>query len=117
LRNKITDKQKIEALERIVKAIFGRQEANIKYKHHFEDIIELCLECDVDDAIKVISNLNLAEIDYWFFTNERKLNKEERRIWNREYEGYTEINLILETQYWKENEKLKEEIKRLKENK
>jgi len=35
LRNKITDKQKIEALERIVKAVFGRQEANIEYRKQF----------------------------------------------------------------------------------
>ena len=114
---KITKDQKIEALERIVKAIFGRQESNIEYKKHFKEITEVVVECDIDDAVKQLSNLDIADINYWFFTDERKLSKEESNSWNKPYEGYTVINLTLETQYWKENEKLKEEIKGLKKNK
>lgn len=110
---KITKDQKIEVLERIIKAIFGRQEGTIKYIKNFKDLIEVRIECDVDDAVKQLSNLDIAEINYWFFTDERKLDK--KRLWKEHmYEGYTMINLILETQYWKQVEKLKKEIKELK---
>lgn len=116
---KITKDQKIKALERIVKAIFGRQDGKIEYRGHFEDNIEVIMECCVDDAIKSLGNLSIAEIDYWFYTGERKLSKEDARyIWNkdkgRRWEGYTEICLQLNPIYWKEVEKLKEEIKKLK---
>jgi len=117
---KISKDQKIKALERIVKAIFGRQDGKIEYRGHFEDSMELIIECDVDDAVKNLSNLSIADIDYWFYTGERKLSKEEAKyIWNknRKWEGYTEICLQLNPMYWKEVEKLKEEIKKLKENK
>lgn len=117
---KITKDQKIKALERLVKAIFGRQDGKIEYRGYFEGSIELIIECDVDDAVKNLGNLEIADIDCWFYTGERKLSKEEAGyIWNkkRKWEGYTEICLTLNPIYWKEVEKLKEELKKLKKDK
>jgi len=73
------------------------------------------IECDVDDAVKNLSNLSIADIDYWFYTGERKLDK--KNYAGKKFEGYTEICLTLSTIYWKEVEKLKEEIKKLKKEK
>jgi len=111
-KRNISKDKKIEILERIVTAIFGRQEGTIAYRYLIGSTPEITLECDVDDAIKVLGNLSMAEIDYWFYTNERKLKT---KLFGKQFEGYTEINLTLEPKYWKEVERLKEEIKRLKE--
>ena len=114
---KITKDQKIAALERIVAAVFGRQDEKIKYRCSFKDMLEIMVECDVDDAIKVIGNLDMAEIDHWFYTGERKIDPKYSKLRDCSYEGYTEISLTLETQYWKRVEELEKEIKQLKEKK
>jgi len=113
----ISKDEKIKALERIVKAVFGIPDGTIEYRNLYENCFEIILECDVDNAIKCLTSLDIADIDYWFYTGERELNKEDAKFWNKKYEGYTEIILMLNPQYYKEVEKLKEEIKRLKESK
>ena len=110
---KLTKDQKIKSLERIVKAVFAIQEGEIGYKHNFEDIIEVTVECDVDDAVKQLSNLGIAGIDYWFYTGERKIDPKYSKFRNCSWEGYTEITLTLETEYWKKVEKLQKENKAL----
>jgi len=110
--NEITEKQKIEALERIVLATFGRQSKEITYQSNFEDMVEVHLECDVDDALKVLSNLRTASIDYDFYTTERQLEKPQE--WEHPWEGYTEITLYLETEYWKKSERLEKENQTLR---
>ena len=111
---KISKDQKIEILERIIKAIFSRQEGTIEYKSYCKNHIEVTVECDVDDAVKVLTSLSNAEIDYWFYTTERKLNAEDSKFWGKDVEGCTEIILTLEPRYWKEVDKLEKEIKELK---
>ena len=110
--NEITEKQKIEALERIVLAVFGRQSKTITYKANFEDMVEVILECDVDDAIKVLGNLKTASIESDFFTSERQLEKPAE--WEHPWEGYTEITLYLETEYWEKAERLEKENQALR---
>jgi len=113
---KISKDLKIKALERIVRAIFGRQDGTIEYRGYIEDCIEVIIECDVDDAVKNLGSLSMADIDYWFYTGEREIDKKD---WftKKKYEGYTEICLTLFPIYWKEVEKLKEEVKKLKDEK
>ena len=115
--NEITEKQKIEVLERIVKAIFGRQSKEITYQQNCEDMIEVRLECDVDDAVKILSNLDTANILSDFYTGERQVSEEDAKFWGHPWEGYTEISLFIETDYWekakqleKENQTLKQEL-------
>jgi hypothetical protein len=110
--NEITEKQKIETLERIVLAVFGRQSKEITYRSNCEDMMEVHLECDVDDALKVLDNLKTASIESDFFTSERQL--ENPQNWEHPWEGYTEITLYLETEYWKKAEQLTKEIQVLR---
>ena len=110
--NEITNDKKIEVLERIVKAIFGRQSKEIRYRSNFEDMIEVTLECDVDDAIKVLGNLHIASIETDFYTGERQLEKP--AAWEHPWEGFTEITLYCETEYWKKIEDFEAENKQLK---
>ena len=110
--NEITEKQKIEALERIIKAIFGRQSKEIRYQQNCEDLIEVMLECEVDDAIKVLGNLRIADIDSDFYIGERPLEKPAE--WERPWEGYIEITLYLETEYWRKSEQLEKENQALR---
>jgi len=113
----ISKDEKIKALERIVKAVFGIPDGTIEYRNLYENCFEIILECDVDNAIKCLTSLDLADIDYWFYTGERKVDPKYSKYKNCSWEGYTEITLMLEPQYYKEVEKLKEEIKKLKESK
>ncbi len=113
--SEITNEKKIEILEKIVKAIFGRQSKTIHYRQNCEDLIEVKLECDLDDAIKNLSSLHCASIETDFYTGERELTKEEQTAWSRPWEGYTEITMYLETDYWEKAQKLEEENKNLKE--
>jgi hypothetical protein len=113
--NEITTEKKIEALERIVKAIFGRQSKEITYSQNCEDVMQVKLECDLDDAIKNLSSLHIANIETDFYTGERELSKEEIFTWSKPWEGYTEITMYLETDYWEKSIKLGEENKKLKE--
>lgn len=112
----LTDKKKIETLERIITAIFGRQEAKIEYRPQYEDMVEITLECDVDDAIKVLGNLKTAEIDSDFYTSEKEMSKDDIKFWgttgnNRTWEGITEINLYVETRYWQKVKELERQRK------
>ena len=75
MANEIINEKKIEALERIVKAIFGRQSKEITYRQNCEDMIEVRLECDLDDAIKNLSSLHCASIETDFYTGERQLQE------------------------------------------
>lgn len=113
--NELTNEQKIVALERIVKAIFGRQSKEVTYRQDCEDMIQVKLECDLDDAIKNLSSLHAADIQTDFYTGERELTKEEQMAWNHSWEGYTEITMYLETDYWEKSLKLEQENKKLKE--
>jgi len=110
---KITKDQKIAALERIITAIFGRQESTITYKSHFKDHMDVTIECDVDDAMKVLTNLDIADIESWFFTDARKIDPKFFKFRNRPWEGYTEITLMLEPIYWKRVEELEKQLKEL----
>ncbi len=112
--NPITDEKKIEALERIVKAIFGRQSKEIIYRQDCEDMIQVELECDLDDAIKNLSSLHVANIETDFHTGERELKPEEIFAWSKPWEGFTEITMYLETDYWEKSLRLEEENKKLK---
>jgi hypothetical protein len=119
--NELTNEKKIEVLERIVTAIFGRQEAKIKYVPNAPDLTQVELECDIDDAVKVLDNLRTAEIESDFYTGERPLSEEDVKFYedmgikDRKWEGITEITLYVETRYWKKAKELEEEIKKLKE--
>lgn len=114
---KITKDMKIEALERIVKAVFGMVEGKIGYRKNFKDMLEVTVECDVDDAVKLLDNLNMGEIDHWFYVAERKIDPKYSKLRNCNYEGYTEITLTLETQYWKRVKELEKELSELKSKK
>lgn len=113
--NEVTNEKKIEVLEKIVKAIFGRQSKEIHYRQNCEDIFEVRLECDLDDAIKNLGSLHIASIETDFYTGERELKPEEIFAWSKPWEGYTEIIMYLETDYWEKSLRLEEENKKLKE--
>ena len=113
MKIEITNEKKIEALERIVKAIFGRQSKEITYWQDCEDMITVKVECDLDDAIKNLSSLHTASIETDFYTGEHKV--ENPAQWEHEWEGYTEITLYIETVYWEKCLQLEEENKKLKE--
>ena len=112
----ISKDEKIKALERIVKAVFGISDGTIEYRSPYDNCYEIILECDVDTSLKCLAALDISDINYWFYTGERKLDVKDAKLWNKKYEGFTEITLMLQPQYYKEVEKLKEEIKKLKES-
>ena len=111
---KVSDKEKIDALERVLRAVFGRPETDIRYRTPYEGAIEIMLECDVDDALKVIIELSMNDIQSSFFVDERKLSEEDQKFWGKEWEGFDTIHLFVEPQPWRENIELNKEIKELK---
>ena len=112
----ITDTDKVQALERIVTAIFGRQETKIEYRHFKEEyqIPQVVIECDVDDAIKLLSNLSMADIDYDFYAGIRKTDSTPSWEEIKGVEGYCHITLYLNRKYWEEVEVLKKELETIK---
>jgi len=110
----VNDKKKITALERVISAVFGRPETSFEYRTPYEGAIEIILECDVDDAIKIIDELEMNDIQTDFYVDERELPKDEQKLWNKKWEGFNEIHLFIEPQPWKEITKLEEENKELK---
>jgi len=114
----VSDKEKIEVLERIVTCIFDMNNFKhpIQYRKYCKDtdMIWVTIRCDPDDASKVLSNLRFHEIEYDFTISEEKLSEEDVKLWNKEYDGYCEIDLYIEPIQWKEVERLKKENEELK---
>jgi hypothetical protein len=106
----ISKDEKIQLLERFLRAVVGRPEAEIIYfgGHSYPRIR---VECDIDDVIKIMSNLEISgEIYTFFYPRARK----EKFLSNKsEWEGTTEVMFSFEPQYWKQVEELERKVKEL----
>ena len=111
----ITDKQKIEALERIVTAIVGRQEAVVTYKRDFEEQTRIVIDdCDPEDVMKIKSSLQTAEIEFDFYVHEREVPEAERSIvLPNPWEGICELTFYVEERAWKIIQEQKQKIAEL----
>jgi hypothetical protein len=95
-----TDKDKIEALERILTAILGRQEAKVEYKNDFDEQTRVIVkDCDPDDVMKIRGNLLTADIEFDFYITVQKCEPTE--LFPEPYEGVCEVTFYVEDQYWK----------------
>ncbi len=112
--NRISDKEKIEILERFLRAVVGchNPEAPIRYRK-ICDTYEVLLECNPDTIVKYLPELGLNDIDVMFYSALKKENGETVPI--------VEVEIMFEPQYWrdvlrleKENKELKKEIRKLK---
>ena len=117
--------EKVAILERVLRAIFGRPEGKIEYRpYSFQS--ELWIECDIDDAVRLMGNLEMNEIEMVFYTEGvmEKLEPWLRTAYTKTYgkeklvpEVRVMAELMLMPQYWKENEELKKQIKTLRREK
>ena len=110
----VTNAHKIEALERLLTAIVGRQEAKVNYRKDFQETIQVSVECDPDDLLHLKSNLSLADIQFDFYVTQKKREPDE--LSPEPYEGICEVTFYIEEQYWKTAENLKKRVKELEEN-
>ena len=105
-------------LERIIKAVFGEPEGKLEYISHYKGMLpEIRLDCDIDDAVKVLNKLSYDDIYFDFSPNLRKLTEEEKKehdsLVGEETIGYdvvVEITLIPQPKYWKENIELRKKL-------
>jgi len=97
--------EKIQLLERFLRAVVGRPDTEIRYYGG-----HIRLDCDIEDVIRVLSNLRIQSIEAFFYPIVRKSDWK----WSKEkWEGDTQVEFFFEPQYWKENEELKKKIKEL----
>ena len=115
-----TSDQKVEALERILRAIFGRPEGEIKYLHFNDEYLVpiVGVECDVDDAVRVKGSLEMQEIDVSFFDDAVmrpawKWEKEQGAP-DQVPEAKISVELLLSEESWKTVGRLEKEIEELK---
>ena len=111
----VSDKIKIEALERLLTAIVGRQEAKVEYRKDFEEQVRVIVkDCDPDDVVKIRSSLQTAEIELDFYVTEQEVPESERsEIFPHPYEGICEVTFYIEERYWKTIEEQKKRIAEL----
>ncbi len=117
ISKEVSLENKINMLERIIKAVFGCDtDQKIEYRADKDLLLPwIELECDVNNATKVLSYLENAEIDYSFSNWERELPKEEQEFHNQPFEGYITITMYIQPEYWRKCRDLEKEIKELKE--
>jgi hypothetical protein len=118
MSKKVTDKQKIKALERILRSVMGMyyDEVEILYSTVSKDILNIDLECDVNNLLNIKNSLQNSGIEFYVYDEIFKC-KDKSCFIHRNTKGYgskVNVSLTIETEYWRENEKLKEEIKQLK---
>jgi len=120
---KVSNAEKVVILERVLRAVFGRPEGKIEYRVYPSLHSEVWIECDVDDAIRVMGNLAIQEIEMMFYTEgvmEKPLFKTSTKTYGKEKlvpEARVMAELMLMPLYWKENEELKKRIKILEREK
>ena len=108
----VPDADKVRVLERLLTAIVGRQDAEVKYRSGGGMLDQVIVKCDPDDILKIRSALGTAEIEIDFYVTQKEVPVEDRSsIFPEPYEGICEVTFYLEEQYWKTSEKLKEELK------
>ncbi len=107
--------EKIVLLERFLRAVVGRPEAKITYKGYEFNCPTISVECDIDNVVRIISDLNSSDIHPSFYPRGtiEKLPWEKRKV----LEGTTDVEFFFEPLLWKENELLKKKIKELTEKK
>jgi len=111
---KISDKEKIQILERFLRAAVGCSDSDalIKYRK-ISHIYEIIVECDPEIVTRFLDQLDINDIQVDFLSSLRKEEGEVIPI--------VEVDLMFQPQYWKdvlklenENKELKKEIKKLR---
>lgn len=112
---------KVKTLETLVKKIFGDPEASIKYSRWYNsEHAEITISnCDLDDCFGVINRLKFNDCNVVFYNEVKKvdlskISKEAKYLYREPYEGQLSLQISFDPLYWKENEELKDEMKRLK---
>lgn len=118
-KNKISKDTKIKYLEKLIKTIYGRPEAKIKYSNIFYDTLEIELsDCDIEDTFKTVENLKNQNIELSFYQNVEKndLTKIEKkyRKYAEKYYGVTNLTIIFKPDYYEEKIKIQKQIEELK---
>lgn len=112
---KISKDEKVFILERFLRAILGRPEAELEYRKYGDNHFEIWAECDINDIIKNMTNLEIQDISASFFVE----GYMEKYPWDKKkrLEGRAIAQLMFEPLYWEQIEKLKKELKTLREKK
>jgi len=112
---------KVKTLETLVKKIFGDPEATIDYSRWYgSGCAEIRISnCDLDDCFGVINRLRFNDCNIVFYNEVKKVDfskipKEVRFLYREPYEGQVSLQISFEPLYWKENERLQDEVKKLK---
>ena len=118
---KVTNKEKIEVLERIIKAIFGTaRDEEVVYKN-YGMYTQVEIECDVNDVVEIQGRLQLDEIET-YFSEEGYIDTREyfdtsgdkvKRIKKKVPCAKTLVTLYMNPVYWKKAEELEEELKKV----
>ena len=110
---KVSDKDKIRVLERILQNILGwlGAEKEISY-HRIGDTVFIRIEVDPDKIFKWINDLAFDDIDV-SFTNYVRMT-EIIPGEGKEPEAYTVAEIGVHPRYWKLADDLKKELKKLK---
>jgi len=117
-----TNEEKVAVLERIVRAVFGRPDGIIEYKHFGgEELLpQVNIECDIEDAVKVQTNLQISggiEMTFWdegFMRDAVEWEKGQGAP-EKVPDARVFAELFIEREYWKEIESLKKELAKYKE--
>lgn len=104
---KVSNKEKIQILERFLRAAVGcyNEDAPVKYVK-MGGVYEIIIECDPEVVTRYLEQLDFHDIKIDFLTSIVKENRKIRPI--------VEVNLIFERQYWREVKELENENKKLR---
>jgi len=110
---KVSDKDKIRVLERILQNILGwlGAEEEISY-HRMGDTVFVRIEIDPDKIAKWINDLTYDDIDV-SFTNYVRMTEIVPGE-DKEPEAYTVADIAVHPRYWEVANNLKKELKKLK---
>ena len=103
----ISNKEKIQLLERFLRAAVGCYDPDAPVKYvKLDGTYEIVVECDPEVVTRYLDQLSFHDIKIDFFTSIVKEHGRNRPI--------VEVDLIFERQYWREVQKLRNENKELK---
>lgn len=113
--------QKIEALERILKAFCGRSEGTIEYRYFNDKYLppEVRIECDINTLVDIKTELEFSGNFHISFDTEAYMG--DPWMWDKSFGRKRKVPLVKETvgfqlrpEYWKQLDQLKTENKELK---